>query len=231
MPTTPGPSHPVTPGHTTSHLRCTHASHNILHTRLGPRSRAHPRLTRRPLPPRQSPGAHTAQTHVPRVRSPARPRTRTGSHTPAFPVLACFSGNSTLRPPPPRPEVLAVFLAALVSALPPLPLPLRTGPPAPRGGPRPSPSPPSFQRGFPAAVGATDFPAGYVGSGEESRPELPPSLGRPRPGRGRRGMGARLLNRREKSAGDSMPAFETRWLGAPTPGSDVGRAGNPVAWV
>lgn len=50
---------------------------------------------------------------MPRVHGPSPP---TGSHTPAFPVPACFSGNSALSSPPPRPEVLAIFLASLVSA-------------------------------------------------------------------------------------------------------------------
>lgn len=74
---------------------------------------------------------HTCRKHT----APARPRTRPGSHTPAFPVPACFSGNSALRSPPPRPEVLVVFLACLVSAPFPLLLPAQDRPPAPSRGP------------------------------------------------------------------------------------------------
>lgn len=90
----------------------------------------------------------------------------------------------------------AVFLAARVSAPFFLARPAQELPPLPRRtprGPRPSPFPPSFQRGFPAATGATDFPAGYVGSGEESCPELPPGPGVWGLDGVGRGMGARLL--------------------------------------
>lgn len=80
--------------------------------------------------------SHQARTRAAGTRTPARPRTRTGSHTPAFPVPACFSGNSALRSPPPRPEVLAVFLASLVSAPSLLLLPAQDLPPCtPRGTP------------------------------------------------------------------------------------------------
>ena len=152
---------------------------------------AGPAQLRTRLPPVNHARSTRAQvTRAARTQSPARPRTRAGSHTPAFPVPACFSGNSALHSPPPRPEALAVFLASLVSAPFPPASPSGTCPPAPRGGPRPSPSPPSFQRGFPAFAEATDFPAGYVGSWAESCSELPPELGLLRPGRGGAGDGS-----------------------------------------
>ena len=113
------------------------------------RSRAAPLRTCGPHAPHGTPAAGPAQlrtrlppvnharstrdqvTRAARTQSPARPRTRAGSHTPAFPVPACFSGNSALHSPPPRPEALAVFLASLVSAPsppPPPPRPARPGP-------------------------------------------------------------------------------------------------------
>lgn len=127
------------------------------------------------------PGPHSqaiaAGTHVSRVHGPCPP---TGSHTPAFPVPACFSGNSALSSPPPRPEALAIFLASLVSAPFSTPAPNtsahRTWPRAPRDLGRHLPHRHSRGDSRPLS-GPRIFPAGYVGSREESGHELPPGIG------------------------------------------------------
>lgn len=173
------PTHPRS--YTPSHAKApaAHTSHNIRHTHWGAHAVAHSRP--HPLTPNQArrtlgPGTRAAGTQ-PRFPGALAPALT----PPRFPSPLVFL-ETVLRSPPPRPEVLVVFLASLVSAPFPQLLPVQDLPPAPRRGPRPSPSPPSFQRGFPAAVGATDFPAGYVERGEESCPELPPGLGGLRPG-------------------------------------------------
>lgn len=192
---------------------------------------AGPAQLRTRLPPVNHARSTRAQvTRATRTQSPARPRTRAGSHTPAFPVPACFSGNSALHSPPPRPEALAVFLASLVSAPFPPASPPGTCPPAPRGGPRPSPSPPSFQRGFPAFAEATDFPAGYVGSWAESCPELPPELGLLRPGRGGGGWEPGSSIGERGVGGARTPAFGRQ--GGWEPGLlSLVKPGSRVSWV
>lgn len=199
----PAPTCPTThPGAPPSHMWRSRGPHAPHCTRLPPVN--HARSTRAQV------------TRATRTQSPARPRTRAGSHTPAFPVPACFSGNSALHSPPPRQEALAVFLASLVSAPFPLASPPGTCPPVPRGGPRPSPSPPSFQRGFPAFAEATDFPAGYVGSWAESCPELPPELGLLRPGRGGGGDGSQApQSEREGLVGLGLLRLRDRVAGNP----------------
>lgn len=194
---------------------------------------AGPAQLRTRLPPVSHARSTRAQvTRAARTQSPPRPRTRAGSHTPAFPVPACFSGNSALHSPPPRPEALAVFLASLVSAPFPPASPSRTCPPAPRGGPRPSPSPPSFQRGFPAFAEATDFPAGYVGSWAESCSELPPELGLLRPGRGGAGDGSLAPQSERGVGGARTPSFERQGSWEPGLLSLVKpRPGSRVSWV
>lgn len=121
---------PGTSGNARSRPQCTHrhAATATVRPPAGPRTCTHGRPAHAQ--------SHQARTRAAGTRTPARPRTRTGSHTPAFPVPACFSGNSALRSPPPRPEVLAVFLASLVSAPSLLPLPAQDLPPCtPRGTP------------------------------------------------------------------------------------------------
>lgn len=103
--------------------------------------------------------ARQARTRAASTRSPARPRTRPDSHTPAFPVPACFSGNSALCSPPPRPEVLAVFLAALVSAPFLLALPAQELPPPP-----------------PHPAGDPGHPLPHRHSRGDSRPPLGPRI-------------------------------------------------------
>lgn len=136
------------------------------------RSRAAPLRTCGPHAPHGTPAAGPAQlrtrlppvnharstrdqvTRAARTQSPARPRTRAGSHTPAFPVPACFSGNSALHSPPPRPEALAVFLASLVSA---------PSPPHPPPGQPARDLPPCTPRGTPAIPFPTVIPEGIPG--------------------------------------------------------------------
>lgn len=95
-------------------------------------------------------GAHTPGTRAASARPPlahAAP-----ALTPPFPVPACFSGNSALRPPPQAGSTGGIFS---FSGFRPFPSPT---PPRPRGtrlvrallGTPARLSPPSFQRGFPA---------------------------------------------------------------------------------
>lgn len=143
------------------------------HTGRWPHAFAHrPPLLLTPRQARRTPGR---RAHVPPVLGPARPRTRSGSHTPAFPVPACFSGNCPPLPSPQAGSARCIFSLSGFRPFPPSAC-LRPAPSA-RGVPRPPASPPSFQRGFPAAGGAADFPAGSVGSGQEPCPELPPRPG------------------------------------------------------
>lgn len=115
-------------------------------------------------------------------------RRPTGSHTPRFPVPACFSGNSALSSPPPtspRPEVLAIFLASLVStpfrSPSPHPSAHRTWPSASQDLGHPPPLPHRHSRGDSRPLpGPRIFPAGYVGSREESGHELPAGMRAPK---------------------------------------------------
>lgn len=119
-------SHPQMPRRTFAPAS-THTVHTTGYTCRLARPAAHavacqgtlgqPRPWPRPIRPRQSRQTHTRREHTCRGYTvPSSPAHSAGSHTPAFPVPACFSGNSALRSPPPRQEVLAVFLASLVSA-------------------------------------------------------------------------------------------------------------------
>lgn len=147
--------HPATPRHTRSHLQYTHTlPHDAGH---GPPPRPAHAVAHSAAPARAQ--ARQARTRAASTRSPARPRTRPDSHTPAFPVPACFSGNSALCSPPPRPEVLAVFLAALVSAPFLLALPAQELPPTP-----------------PHPAGDPGHPLPHRHSRGDSRPPLGPRI-------------------------------------------------------
>lgn len=144
---------------------------------------------RTPAGPRPDHAARRAHgpAHVPReYTAPGSPvRSHRLSHPRVSRPRLFFWKLCSPFPSPRGPEVLAVFLASLVSAPFSLPPSAARGGRAPleqarspRGGTQAAPFPPSFHRGFPAAAGAADFPAGYVGRGEESRRELPSSLRR-----------------------------------------------------
>lgn len=141
---------------------------------------------------------------------------------PRFPSPLVFLETLLSVPLPHRPEVLAVFLASLVSAPSLLPRRARDLPPCtPRGTPA-IPFPTVIPEGIPGRRWATDFPVGYVGSGEESCPELPPGLGRLGPlgpGQGGKGDGSQTPKSEEGGAEGSDSDLRER------------RAGRPNLWV
>lgn len=191
----PGSHKPSQTWCTSSHLQRPHFRQRPIRTPRRPHAFAHsPPLL---LTPSQSGRDRTClQRRAPLARALSQALT-----PPRFPSPLVFL-ETALHSPPPRPEVLAVFLASLVSAPFPPSACLRPAPGAPRGTP-PPPSPPSFQRGFPAAGGAPDFPAGYVGSGEESCPEVPP-----RPGPSWRGDRSRAAQSEERGWGLGLGSDE-----------------------
>ena len=162
----------VSPSHTRAHTLTPAAPtlHTVSHTPVAPA------LAQRP--PHHLMPSHSRQAH-------ARPRHTCREYTalvalalapaltpPRFPSRLVFLETLLSVPLPPRPEVLAVFLAFLVSApFPLLPAQDLPHPLCPTGYPG-HPLLHRHSRGDSrlAAAGATDFPAGYVGIGEEPSP-------------------------------------------------------------
>lgn len=200
---TPGLTNPVKPGCTPSHLRRPHFAQRQMHTHRRPHASAH--SPPRPLTPIK-PGAHSSRAHTCLEYWAPLARALTLALTPPrFPSPLVFL-ETALRSPPPRPEVLAVFLASLVSAPFPPAAGLRLAPQRPAGYPgHPLPHPHSRGDSRPLA-GPRIFPLATWGAGRS--PALNFLL---RPGPSWRGVRSRAAKSEERGAGGSDSGLTKGW--------------------